>query len=177
MTYASLTPSLRWFATLLMLGGAACGAASKAPAAGPVPAEASAPAPDGEPVATVEAAEAPPVSCAPAIASLASERAALTAAAEPDFDGSLLLCDTGGVFGPFRVAQAGAALTLSAMHEGAEVALSGGHDGKTLVAVSADGRYGVRLRFTTNVMGIATAEGEVVRDDGSTCEPTPVSCH
>lgn len=123
------------------------------------------------------AAEAPPVSCAPAIASLASERAALTAAAEPDFDGSLLLCDTGGVFGPLKVAQTGAALTLSAMHEGAEVVLSGGHDGKTLVAVSADGRYGVRLRFTTNVMGIATAEGEVVRDDGSSCEPTPVSCH
>jgi hypothetical protein len=85
------------------------------------------------------AAPADAVTC-DTIESLETEKAALDASAQVDFDGSIFSCESGGVFGSaLKVAQQGEALTLTAMREGVEVVLVGRNDGKTLVVASEDG--------------------------------------
>lgn len=119
----------------------------------------------------------PAASCEADIQKLDAERAALDTATQVDFDGSLFNCETAGVFGStIKVAQQGMTVTLTAMHEGSAVVLEGTNDGKTLVVTSADGKYGIRLAFTANAMGLAEGSGELIRNDGSSCDPTPITC-
>ncbi len=133
--------------------------------------------PAADPSTEPTADPAPAASCEEGIQKLDAERATLDTATQVDFDGSIFTCETAGVFGSaIKVGQQGMTLTLTAMHEGSEVVLEGTNDGKTLVVTSADSMYGIRMTFSTNAMGLAEGSGEIVRNDGSGCDPTPITC-
>jgi hypothetical protein len=143
------------------------------------PAMSSSPATDETTPAETSTAEAPAADCAAGIAAAEAALAGLTAAEAPSLDGPHS-CDENAAFGTAVIfAQQGAQVTVKTMHEGESVELVGAHDGKRLIAISADKKYAIDVTFATDASPMQLTSdfaGTIARNDGAACEPIELRC-